>query len=365
MLRNNKHLPLTLFFFLTLIYPAFGDSNDKTVAVNQELNMFENPPPETEKEFIQTKSDAEEIFSKKPADTGEKVSHAPSGVASIGKTIKEIMKPDLLQSETPKSASEIKPRVHTLDAGAEASFYRYAEPQPVGIKIQGPMIGYYADYAYRPPAPNPFNNFLTNVYFLQARYSGSRDLRYSGDGIIKNKHDDNVEFRALAGKDYYLGRDSMVTPYIGFGYRYLVDHGNGEQNGLDQFGYDRKSHYYYLPVGADVIIDLPHDWEIDPNVEYDVFLSGWQKSYLSNVGRFTGFSDPDIVNHQDHGFGVRAAVKFLKKGPVVDYYVEPFIRYWSIEDSKLEFAVIDGQAVFGGEPKNNTLEVGSRFGIQF
>ena len=73
-----------------------------------------------------------------------------------------------------------------------------------------------------------FNNFLTNVYFLQARYATSRDLDYKGSGIIKGKHDDSMEFRGLIGRDYALGPDSTMTPYFGFGYRYLIDHGNGE-----------------------------------------------------------------------------------------------------------------------------------------
>lgn len=255
------------------------------------------------------------------------------------------------------------PRVHTFDVGAEAFYYRYQEPDAVDVKIRGPMYGYYANYAYR-PSSTIFNNLLTNVYFLQGRYATSRDLEYSGSGIIKGKHDDAMEFRGLIGKDYDID-NALVTPYFGFGYRYLLDRGNGQISSSDNWGYDRKSHYYYLPMGAYAAFDMPNNWETDFNAEYDILLQGMQKSFLSDGNQFFGSNYPDLVNHQDHGFGVRASVKFLKRGCVVDFYVEPYVRFWNIEQSKEETILLDGTMQSLVEPKNNTTEVGSKFGIQF
>ncbi len=86
---------------------------------------------------------------------------------------------------------------------------------------------------------------------------------------------------------------------------------------------------------------------------------------MSDGDQFTGFNNPDITNSQDKGFGIRASVKFLKRGALVDFYMEPYIRYWNIEQSGAATASVDGSTGQWVEPKNNTTEVGSKFGIQF
>ena len=57
--------------------------------------------------------------------------------------------------------------------------------------------------------------------------------------------------------------------------------------------------------------------------------------------------------------------RFLKHAGFMDYYMEPYIRYWNIEESKPETVSVDGNTETLVEPKNNTTEVGSKFGIQF
>lgn len=322
---------LLLFCFI-LVAPALSFADEKTEAVNQQLNMVEN-------EF----SNAVHAD-----DAGKEFPNA---------------EPDPLE-KSPGLKNFVKTRAHTLDLGSEIFYYRYQEPN-VGVKIWGPMYGFYAGYAYRPAGPHSFNNFLTNVYMAQARFATSRDLEYKGSGILKNKHDDAWEFRGLVGKDYFVGTNSRVTPYFGFGYRYLFDRGNGQLTSTNNYAYDRKSHYYYLPLGGDWTMAMPHDWDIDFNAEYDIFLYGLQKSYLSDGDQFNHDHNPNIANSQHKGFGVRGSIKFLKRGSVVDFYVEPYIRYWNIKQSKTVTATVDGSVDQLVEPKNNTIEVGSRFGIQF
>ncbi len=329
----EKVVPVTTFL-LILIAPTLSRADEKTEAVNQQLNMFESSP-----------------------------NSEPSG-PSVVSMIKDVFNPDLSQNPQSRAPSNVKTRVHNLVLGSEIFYYRYQEPGP-GVRIHGPMYGYFADYAYRPADPNFFNNFLTNVYLLQARYATSRDLQYNGSGVIKGKHDDALEFRGLIGKDYFVGADSRVTPYFGFGYRYLFDRGNGQVSNTGNYAYDRKSHYYYLPLGWDAVIDMPKSLEIGLNAEYDIFLQGWQKSYLSDGDQFNHDNNPNITNHQSRGFGVRGSIKLLKRGPVADLYVEPYVRYWNIRQSKSQTAVVDGTAVTLVEPKNNTTEIGSEFGIQF
>ena len=343
-----RKLYLSPFLFcLIFTNPLLSRADDKAEAVNQQLNRVEN-------EF----SDMSQLAAQKESP------NVRPQTQSVGVTLKSFLTTDLSQNPRPKPPSNVKTRVNTLDLASEIFYYRYQEPNPVGVTNQGPMYGFDADYAYRPLYPNFLNNFIVNVYSLQARYAISRDLEYKGSGVVKGKHDDAMEFRGLIGKDYFIGTNSLVTPYVGFGYRYLFDRGNGQISSAGYYGYDRKSHYYYLPLGGDVVINMPNHWEIGFNAEYDILLHGLQKSYLSDGNQF-GWNNPNITNSQDKGFGLRGSVKFLKRGHLVDFYMEPYIRFWNIEQSGAVTASVDGSVGQWVEPKNNTIEVGSKFGIQF
>lgn len=366
MLRTNCCPVLIPLFFLIFTHSTLcradssfdtssQDQDEKNLIVNEQLNLFEGSQIK--------EGDAEREF----------IPQQPTGTSG-GRMFKELLNPGPSNNPQPKCPSQVKTRVHELDVGTEVFYYRYEEPAYLTIyntttsriTNAGPMLGYYANYAYRPADPNFFNNFLTNVYMLQVRYAGSRDLEYKGSGVIKDKHDDVLEFRGLIGKDYNIGADSRVTPYFGFGYRYLLDRGDGQISSTGNWDYDRKSHYYYLPLGGDAVINMPQDWAVDFNAEYDIFLQGWEKSYLSDGDQFTGLDIPNLTNHQDHGFGVRGSIKFIKKGSMVDFYVEPYIRFWDIDYSKAETLTIDGVTTVPlVEPRNSTTEVGTKFGILF
>jgi len=127
-------------------------------------------------------------------------------------------------------------------------------------------------------------------------------------------------------------------------------------------GYERESNYLYLPVGIEIITGLKNNWCWGAAIEYDYFLSGKQKSHLSDF-------DPglnDIDNKQDKGYGLRGVVKFVRKGQRVNFFMEPFIRYWKIEESDRESAFYYGNYIgWWIEPKNKSTEIGCNIGISF
>jgi hypothetical protein len=275
-------------------------------------------------------------------------------------------------SENPQArgSSNVPTRVHTLDVSGEILYYRYQEPGGPNIYggtnptvwNTGPMSGVNASYTYRPQARHILNNDVINAYTLQARYAQSQDLEYKGSGVQKDKRDMVDEFRGLLGKDFFLGADNRLTPYFGFGYRYLFDHGGGFTSTGAGPAYDRKSHYYYLPIGGDWTTALPHGWETDFNLEYGFLLYGLEKSYLSE----TDPRDGNNKGPETSGWELRGSVKFIKRGKFADFYIEPFVRYWSIEQSKSTLAYFNSDTpVEIVEPKNNTVEVGSKLGIEF
>ena len=365
------YLASAVLFCLISAYPLLGradtqNEDDKTVAVNQQLNMFESPQSHADGVAQEFSSPGPEVIKESPNVHPE--------MQNDGSLLKEVLSPHLNQNPQTRHPSNVITRVHTLDAGAEISYYRYVVPKwifannnnVVRIKDVGPMYGFFADYAYRPQDPNFLNNFISNVYMLQARYAGSRDLNFSGEGNVKGKHDDIMEFRGLIGKDYFVGTDLRLTPYFGFGYRYLYDRGNGQITSLNYLQEDNRSHYYYLPLGGNATFEMPKNWEIDVNGEYDFFIQGIQKSYYSEWNKYGGpYTYSNLVFRQNFGFGLRTSVKFIKHGPMVDFYVEPYLRYWDIEQSKPETQLYQGTSYSVVEPANSTVEVGTKFGVQF
>ena len=105
---------------------------------------------------------------------------------------------------------------------------------------------------------------------------------------------------------------------------------------------------------------MKNDWSWGVTVEYDVFIDGNQTSHLEdgNVGYDTS------TNDQNDGYGLRGSVRVMKQTDAIDFFVEPFVRYWDIEDSEVSLTTVNGAVVGAGlEPTNNTTEYGLKIGI--
>lgn len=256
-------------------------------------------------------------------------------------------------------------RTHTFDVSQEVYGYKYTETIP--ITIHGIMMGYHLKYAYRPPDNNFLNNMAINTYMLEGRVA-SGETDYKGSGKITDEPNDNYEVRGLVGKDFVLADRSIITPYVGLGYRYLLNESNDRRSTTGQYGYDRRSHYFYLPMG--ITAEIPFGrWRTQLNLEFDYFLRGRQYSDLSAVNPYIWPPNaylPNIENEQQDGVGGRASLKILYSWPRVSVFVEPFFRYWKIDDSEVIIENLPGYGPVGFlEPRNQTLEFGTGFGIQF
>jgi hypothetical protein len=258
--------------------------------------------------------------------------------------------------EAPKSLPK-----HTWELGAEVSHITYKEP---GImKDEGTMRGIICAYTYQgwaPPASRELDRWRLT---LEVRYS-SGDVDYEGaltDGTpyeIDNIDDYVWEARGLIGYDFPKFKASTIIPYFGFGYRYLNDNSSE-----DPAGYKRESNYIYSPVGVKFVTDLGTGWSIGATLEYDIFWSGKQKTHLSDVAR--GYND--LRNDQSKGYGCRASLELQKKCKLVDFVIEPFIRYWRIRKSNIVPITWFGAPTgFGGrEPTNKTTEYGIKAALRF
>ena len=184
------------------------------------------------------------------------------------------------------------------------------------------------------------------------RYSYS-EVNYKGTGTHGGIPDKLWEVRAIGGKDFSLD-GYLLSPYIGIGYRNLVN----ELAEVGRGGYRRESEYWYLPVGLTHRFQVDSESRISSSVEYDYFLRGQQQSDLSDVA--PGLNNQE--NHQNHGYGLRATLAYERK----DWSVGLFYDYWKIADSEpaslTNYGLPIGQLM---EPKNTTDEYGIQVKYRF
>lgn len=238
------------------------------------------------------------------------------------------------------------------DLGLDTYYFRYREPD-VAVKFYGPMYG----------LAGAFTHHDLNRWMFKTEARGAWGLvDYEGSGTINDITDWVLEGRLIGGYDMPVGYSQRLTPFVGVGYRYLNDDSSGKTSSTGALGYERESNYFYSPIGVEFHTSLNYQWTIGVSVEYDIFWKGQQKSHLEDA-------DPSfdmVSNDQKHGYGARGSIMLRKVGERVDIVIEPYIRWWSIKDSENANVTYAGTIVaLGYEPKNETLEIGGRFGLRF
>jgi hypothetical protein len=236
---------------------------------------------------------------------------------------------------------------------ADGSYIKYEEPDI--MKETGWMAGVSGEYTARFPQ--------RLVLGLDGRLAfGQVDYESNGTGTIDNINDFLGEARATAGYDIYV-ENSRITPYSGFGYRFLMDQLGGNVSTTGAGGYDRESNYYYVPVGVKTLTSLDGDWFWGMTAEYDFFLKGNQKSELGQA--LTGIDT--LENDQNDGYGLKGSIQIIKRSDRFNVLVEPFINYWNIDKSEVKAITFGGTpvGVVGYEPENNSTEIGLKIGLAY
>jgi len=251
------------------------------------------------------------------------------------------------------SAASAGEPAHSFTVGPEVYWVKYKEPGV--MRNEGVMYGVSLGYRYDAPTGLMLGADL-------AVAAGEVDYDSQGTGSMENNDDTRLEARLLAGYGFKPAQGLTFTPYAGLGYRFLRNDSAGKVSTTGDVGYERRSNYFYLPVGVAAVKALSGGWKVTGTAEFDWMFYGRQYSDLSG----TGHGLPDIDNRQDHGIGLRASLGVEKDlsealGAKASLAFEPFVRYWRIAKSELEYAA--GAAWY--EPKNKTTEIGAALSLRF
>ena len=115
-----------------------------------------------------------------------------------------------------------------------------------------------------------------------------------------------------------------------------------------------------MPIGLNTIWQVTDRFSLTLNGQFDWLLSGRQFSDDSSGG---------VYNDQDEGYGVRVSVKAQADFNKIGVFVEPFWRYWQIQNSQPQYFKVwysgAWHLVEEREPYNKTQELGLRVGISF
>jgi hypothetical protein len=116
-----------------------------------------------------------------------------------------------------------------------------------------------------------------------------------------------------------------------------------------------------MPLGLDAALKLPEKWTLGLNAEFDWLLAGLQKSRMGDVNPAYN----NITSDQTEGFGVRFSARMQKDFAKTGIFIEPFWRYWHVQESEISYLFTPGTIYVSVEPQNETFEWGLKIGLAF
>ena len=303
---------------------------------------------------------------------------------------------DLEQDWTPAATSLV------LDEDDEYDRMTVAERDRKKINFEFGSENLY--YDFDSDAGNSRHGNLFGVFgALTYRFGPSEDLA-KDNNITMLKLDTHLaqdidafvfDGRGLAGFDLIYANNTRLTPFLGLGYRYSRDKDAGSTQVLDDIygsswfysngarSVKEEFKYVYIPLGFELHRPIRDLWAIQLTCEFDVILQGSSTRHYEELGPLIISADdgsghvPNAMEFDhDKGYGWRVAVRLLRSAEEVDLFIEPFVRFWKLEDSDIEQFRTDGtgtiwQYLETGEPVidqvrgHEVTEYGFKAGVLF
>lgn len=311
---------------------------------------------------------------------------------------------------------------HQWELGFDYSFYEFRQQEYIdnlgntaGKVNEGNLAGIHFGYEHIMSDHGPYRSLVELINNIDdvSRYKFTLDYRtgqaeYSDVSGSPNEDFTQhiLEAKVVAGYDFMLMGSTRLTPFMGLGYRYSNDPSGSvldiPENGiryipddsvyLSTFSelrqdYTLESHYFYLPIGFMTHNDILPDLSLGLNLEFDYVFLGIHRSSFSDLGvlyeetggDFRSMKLRDTTNRFRGGIGLRGSARVTKKNKMFDWFVEPYIRYWYINQSDKEqfpLKLSDGQDVIlfqrdqvtaynHIEPENTTTEYGLQVGLVY
>lgn len=238
------------------------------------------------------------------------------------------------------------------ELGLTLSSYSYSEPSlSVSMKATNWGVDYTGTYA------------IGNDFFVlgNANYNNGQ-VNYSGTGTQSGIPQYYYDIKGVVGYDFAF-EGFNLSPYAGFGYRFLSQQWGGSTTSTGNIGYDRQSTYNYIPIGIIHRFAVANKAKLETTLEYDYLISGNQYSGISSLNGATVSGNtysnvPNQNNTQNTGYGLNLTVMYKEDS----WGVGPYFKYWNIQQSNINYATIKvngSNATYGWyEPSNNTKEYG-------
>ncbi len=250
------------------------------------------------------------------------------------------------------------------------TYYSYDEYAPANTRnhfmnVNGNMGGVELQWRY------VFNNSNAILIPIESALYGSTSITYTGalgDGpygsaVFHGNRYLIFSFRSLAGYGFAINDNHGINLLTGLAYKLTYNPKS------EKYGYDRLNHLFYLPLAVEYQYQYKRDvFSILAHLEYDIFLTGTQYSFLSlqvdNIPNPPTTVVPDtVISIQPKGWGVKTFVELN----IYNFLITPFFNYFWVAESSMNinYSRLAAKTTAGGEPENITMEAGIKFGYQF
>lgn len=292
------------------------------------------------------------------------------------KEMKHPPKKDDFVSEVSVHPQEDKTQrlVHEVEAGP--IFYKRKFKSDL-LESDGVMSGLQGRYTLRDQKDDHVYRVEGEVSFGQSdSYSQLVGEDRNGSPFL------GYDVRGLYGHDFHTSDKVRVTPYTGFGFRFARDKSTGRyMEDINRYFSDitSDSRLFYVPVGIEVNTQLKNKWSLIAGMEFDYVLAGSQKNFYEEHGRnITGTQQYDTQSLEvDGAYGLRGSTRLLRETEKMDFFIEPFFRYYHMPESSAIHMTSDGgrslwyedigltDPIEDVEIENQTTEVGVKLGLRY
>lgn len=270
------------------------------------------------------------------------------------------------------SVSAFASEANRIYLGFEGETYSYREPymdgpmhltaRKIGASFEWVGRSILAATGLKESDDNSFATFEVRYLNGKTDYDG---FTWGGTPVTSNGWKDwYAEGRITLGQTYDVGNQFEFWPYMGFGYRYLLNDGSS----VDTGSYKRISQYWYMPIGVKVKKGVNANFSLTLTGEFDWLLAGKQATDLGAL--YPALNSDYIYNFQPEGWGLRFGLKAeIQMSESIGFFLEPYYRFWKIQNSNLGETEQSGGIYYTGvpmiEPFNITKEAGIRAGFYF